>query len=56
MDRGAWRAAVHDFAESDMTEQLTRSLSHFLLLTSCGPWESLSTFPNFSFLKLTVRI
>ena len=27
MDRGTWQAKVHGIAESDMTEQLTRSLS-----------------------------
>ena len=42
--------------ESDTTEQLTLSLSHFLLLASSGPWTSLSTFPNLGFLKVTVRI
>ena len=30
MDRGAWQATVHVFSkESDTTEQLTLSLSHF---------------------------
>ena len=27
MDRGAWRATVHEVTESDTTEQLTHSLS-----------------------------
>ena len=27
MDKGVWRATVHRVAESDMTEQLTPSLS-----------------------------
>ena len=30
MDRRAWQAIVHRFAESDMTEQLTISLSIFI--------------------------
>ena len=29
MDRGAWRAAVHEVAELDMTERLTLSPFHF---------------------------
>ena len=30
MDRGAWWATVHIYRESDMTEQLTLSLSAIL--------------------------
>ena len=30
MDRGAWRATVHGLQESDMTEQLTLSLSNII--------------------------
>ena len=32
MDRGTWKATVHEFAESDMTEQL--SLSHHIYVES----------------------
>ena len=34
MDRGAWWATAHGISESDMTEQLSRSLS--LSLFTCG--------------------
>ena len=30
MERGAWQATVHGVAKSDMTAQLTFSLSHTL--------------------------
>ena len=37
MDRGAWRAIVHDFAESDRTEQLS---THTVAPTVAFPTEA----------------
>ena len=45
MDRGAWQAIVQGLAESDMTEQLTLSLSYPIssLISSIGEVQFLLT-------------